>query len=398
MFLNTFWLTLVELAPWLFLGAAISAILHKTLPSGLIAQELKGAGGVFKAVALGIPLPLCSCGVIPAGIGLKKDGASDSSAIGFLISTPQTGVDSILVSAAMLGWPFAVFKMVSSGVMGIAGGLLVEYVNSPSPADDSTQSTSSDKTNPSWSDACEHGVQLIRGIWRWLFLGALLSAAIQTAIPTDWLGGISGLWAPLLALAISIPLYVCTTGSVPIAASLVAGGFPLGSALIFLMAGPATNIATIGAVRKSFGTVNTGIYLATVVLSSLVLGLSFDFILSDSSSVAHHHDEHHIISSISAFVLFLSFVFFAYEEALQYFNKPKTNDSSLELPIAGLTCNGCVSKLNRHLSKHPSISNVQVTLSPPKAQLNATVSKQEIIGIIQDAGFSVPLEHSAHAE
>ena len=125
-FISAVWITLCELAPWLLLGMALSGLLHVALPTKFVRQKLRGFAGVLKAVAIGVPLPLCSCGVIPAGIGLKKDGASNGAAVGFLISTPQTGVDSILVSASFFGWPFAVFKLITAAVMGIVGGVWID--------------------------------------------------------------------------------------------------------------------------------------------------------------------------------------------------------------------------------------------------------------------------------
>ena len=119
MFLTAVWHISLELAPWLLLGTVVSAALHVLLPKGFIQRRLTGFTGIGTAVMLGVPLPLCSCGVIPAGLGLKRDGASDGAAMGFLISTPQTGVDSVLVSAAFLGWPFALFKLASAAVMGM---------------------------------------------------------------------------------------------------------------------------------------------------------------------------------------------------------------------------------------------------------------------------------------
>ena len=117
--IQAMWEVLLSLAPWMLLGMAIAGILHVALPRGFVRRHLGGRGGVAKAVALGVPLPLCSCGVIPAGLGLKRDGASDGAAVGFLISTPQTGVDSILVSASFLGWPFALFKVLAATITGL---------------------------------------------------------------------------------------------------------------------------------------------------------------------------------------------------------------------------------------------------------------------------------------
>ena len=124
-FIHQAWQIVLELAPWLLLGLLLAGILHVLLPVGFVKRHLGSPGfaSVLKAVAVGVPLPLCSCGVIPAALGLKKEGASNGAAVGFLISTPQTGVDSILVSATFLGWPFAIFKVISALLSGLMGGL-----------------------------------------------------------------------------------------------------------------------------------------------------------------------------------------------------------------------------------------------------------------------------------
>ena len=127
--IDAIWNILLELAPWLLLGAVVAGALHVILPANWMQRHLTGRGGVLKAVLVGIPLPLCSCGVIPVGLGLKRDGASNGAAVGFLISTPQTGVDSILVSASFLGWPFALFKVFAALVTGLIGGTLADAVS-----------------------------------------------------------------------------------------------------------------------------------------------------------------------------------------------------------------------------------------------------------------------------
>ena len=127
MFWDAIWSISQSLAPWLFLGTAVTGLLHIFLPPNFLKKHLTGQRSVIKAVTFGVPMPLCSCGVIPAGLGLKKEGASDGAAIGFLISTPQTGVDSIMVSASFLGWPFAVFKVLSAFVTGWIGGSLCNF-------------------------------------------------------------------------------------------------------------------------------------------------------------------------------------------------------------------------------------------------------------------------------
>ena len=122
------WNVLLELAPWLLLGTAVASGIHVFLPEDFLKRQFSGSAGVLKAVSLGVPLPLCSCGVIPVGLGMKTSGASDGAVVGFLISTPQTGVDSILVSASFLGWPFAIFKLLSAAIMGLLGGGLTNWL------------------------------------------------------------------------------------------------------------------------------------------------------------------------------------------------------------------------------------------------------------------------------
>ena len=279
--LNAAWHVLLQLAPWILLGTLIAGLIHILLPRGFIHRRLQGVGGVLQAVGIGVPLPLCSCGVIPAGIGLKKDGASDGAAVGFLISTPQTGVDSILVSASFLGWPFALFKVVAAAVTGIAGGLLVERGASP-VAEDPPMTTANVETARAVHRVralLDHGLEIIRSIWRWLVVGILASAAITAYVPTDGLAGLGSLGivvSCLAALAISLPLYVCATASVPIAYALVHSGLPSGAALVFLMAGPATNVATIGAIYRGFGKRVLAIYLATIVVGSCLAAIVFE--------------------------------------------------------------------------------------------------------------------------
>ena len=388
-FLASLWDTAQELAPWLFLGALISALIHRFLPPGFIGKHLSGYGGVMKAVVLGVPLPLCSCGVIPTGVGLKKEGASDGSSIAFLISTPQTGIDSVLVSAAFLGWPFALFKVASATVTGIAGGALVELTDQESRAGAVAAGTVTATQQPGWKAALEHGIQLIRSIWGWLVAGMLLSAAIEVMIPETWLASLSGGWSSLAALALSIPLYVCATASVPIAAALVAGGLPLGAALVFLMAGPATNAATIGAVRKEFGGRATAIYLGTVVLGSIGLGTCFDFLLSPAVAASHGGMEHQTWwGTASAVLLAISIGFFAAEDMARWLrSRADSSEGTLSVGVDGMTCNGCVRKLEHRLSEEEGVEEALVQLSPGRAVVRGDISREDLVRLIGECGF-----------
>ncbi len=289
--LDAVWQVWLQLSPWLLLGAAAAGALHVLLPRDFAWRQFRGYGGVAKAVALGVPLPLCSCGVIPAALGLKKDGASDGAAVGFLISTPQTGVDSLLVSASFLGWPFTVFKCLSALVMGLTGGAVTESLHTEAKGIEGFEDAPAPQSTVGFF---EHMVDVIRPIWKWIVFGVVASAAITVWIPPGAIAGWSNIHpavSGLAALAIALPLYVCATASVPIAAALIAQGMPTGAALVFLMAGPATNIATIGAVKRAFGGRVLAVYLATVVLGSVGLAYVYDAFIPFEAlgSLAHEH-------------------------------------------------------------------------------------------------------------
>lgn len=380
----------MELSPWLFFGAIVSALLHKWLPTNFIKKQLHGYSGILKAVLLGVPLPLCSCGVIPAGIGLKKDGASDGSALAFLISTPQTGVDSVLVSAAFLGWPFAILKVVAATTTGIMGGLLSE-TSSPSLTNTGHHHPSVPKER-TWPDAWRHGVQLLRSIWGWLVVGILLSASLTTFVPTEMLTAIpSGWFSLIIALVISLPLYVCATASVPIAAALVSGGLPLNAALVFLMAGPASNMATIGAIYKTFGIRNTIIYLSTIIIGSMAFAMGFDFILESSTMMAPHQHQHATWQAPFTVLLFGSFLFFSWEDAQRFFQKPSHNspkDSESVIWIEGLHCGGCTSKIEQTLGKIDGVEYVHVDLKTGKTIIQSSIPISYLHDPIHNLGYT----------
>jgi len=276
------WQILLELSPSLLLGLFIAGLVHVYVPAAAIHRRLSrpDLASTVRASLLGVPLPLCSCGVIPTALGLRKAGASPGATTSFMISTPQTGVDSILVSAAFLGWPFALFKLAAAFATGVVGGVLVNRLTPAEAGADGETTLNSSGGDRGVSGAIRYAVlDLLAAIDLWLIAGVLVAALITTLVPADFFVGQSwaqGLVGMLVVLAISLPLYVCTTASVPIAASLIVAGMPAGSALVFLMAGPATNVATIGAVYRTLGASVLGLYLGTVVVMSLGFGLLFE--------------------------------------------------------------------------------------------------------------------------
>ena len=385
------WSVLLELAPWLLFGMLFAGLLHGFVPAGFVRRQLRGTSGVFKAVLLGVPLPLCSCGVIPAGLGLKKDGASDGASVGFLISTPQTGVDSILVSASFLGWPFAIFKMIAAGVTGVLGGLLVE-ASSPENASQDSDSEGVDGEDRSWRGMLDHALEVLASIWAWLVFGVVVAAVIDVYIPTSFFTTIAAAgagWSMLAMLVISLPMYVCATASVPIAASLVANGFPTGAALVFLMAGPATNVATIGAIYRALGRRPMVIYLSVIVAGSVAFGLGFESLISAGVVAEHVHGAHGAWwEVVGAVVLSALILRFAVRDLQRWWAQRAGPDlQAISVDVYGMTCNGCVSKLERVLTRASGVESAVVSLQPGRAVVTGDIDEVGIRALVVGAGF-----------
>lgn len=394
--LEAIWEVVVSLAPPLLLGALIAGAIHVLLPPDFISRQLRGRVGVFKSVLLGVPLPLCSCGVLPAALGLKRDGASDGASVGFLISTPQTGVDSILVSGSFLGWPFALFKVASAAVTGVVGGLLADRWSGDGVEPEPSASSCAVAGSRSLRGAFDHAVDLLRTIWRWLVLGILVSAAITVFIPNELLASLAvwgGLGAGIAALLVSLPLYVCATASVPIAAALVAAGMPAGAALVFLMAGPATNAATVGSVFRAFGGRILAIYLATIIVGSLGFGLAFDFLLGAQSASHAAHEHGAAWWQVALSVLLLGMMaWFAADDLRRWWRRRAAARSAddavrLEVGVQGMSCGGCVRHLETVLLSSERIEAVEVSLDPGGAVVTGTAPIEEIRSLVAQAGY-----------
>ena len=401
LYLKQVWNVLLELAPWLFVGLGAAGLLHVLVPKDFVVKHLGSSrfGSVVKAVLLGVPMPLCSCGVIPAALGIKKQGASDGAAVGFLISTPQTGIDSIFVSASFLGWPFALFKVFSAAVTGLIGGGLTQMI----PA-------KPEETEEPGKKACaapKKGVkamfdfafnELLYMMWGWLAIGILVSAAITTWVPPDAFRNTvlaTGILAMLLMLVISLPLYVCATSSVPIAAALVASGMPTGAALVFLMAGPASNLATLGAVYRGFGGKVLGIYLATISLGSIGFGYTFDFVLESAGTggAIHAHEHTSWISMVCAAILIASLAWFAMRDFRTWLRKQTEGNTvaeELKLNVSGMSCEGCAGKVKEALLAITAVNKVDVDIKSGDVEIGGEgLDEAALREAITGAGFGV---------
>lgn len=308
-------------APWLVLGLLIGGLIKVLIPMSFLEKHLGGQGfvPVVKAALLGAPLPLCSCGVIPAALGLRKAGASKQSTVSFLVSTPETGVDSVSITYALLGPFMAIVRPVAAIISAITAGLLVgrteiqttnSHQNDPIKVNtetccapekgvksccepDVSEATASccagnetQRKEPGLPQKISDGIRyaftdLYSMLLFWLCIGLLFAAAVKTYIPASFLveWG-SGLPAMLVMVVIGIPMYVCATASTPIAAGFMLAGVSPGTALVFLMAGPATNISTLGVIGKELGLQSLLAYLTGVGVVAIIAGLFTDYLVN----------------------------------------------------------------------------------------------------------------------
>lgn len=409
LYLTELWQILLELSPSLLLGLFIAGLMHAYLPPDLIRRGLNRPDmrSVARASLFGVPLPLCSCGVIPTALGLRKQGASPGATTAFMISTPQTGVDSILVNAAFLGWPFVLFKVVAAFVTGLIGGALVNrFGDSRGEGEPASGAVSAPSTGCGGGNGEGRGgvrgavryavFDLLAAIDLWLIVGVLAAALVTTLTPPDYFADRAwsqGLLGMLAVLAISLPLYVCTTASVPIAASLIAAGMPAGSALVFLMAGPATNVATIGAVYRVMGGRVLSLYLGTVIVMSLAFGLFFQGVVGTAGGAAAGHEHGASWWSVLSAVVLIGLLGWlgwrrvrARREAAAAIQEP----GGVLLRVEGMTCQHCVSSVKRSLESVDAVEEASPDLASGEVRVRGDrLDASALARVVEQAGFRV---------
>ncbi|QDP00524.1 SO_0444 family Cu/Zn efflux transporter [Thalassotalea sp. PS06] len=367
--INNFIAIINEASPWLLLGLIIAGLMKSMVPTQVLSQHLgEGKIAIVKAAFIGAPLPLCSCGVIPVATQLHRSGASSPATSAFLVATPETGVDSVSVSYALLGPVMAVYRPISAITSAIFTGLLVDRgTKSDNARINETPTVTSTEVNTGFnktptltsSEKAEHQhgqtsccashseadpihqtvkeieteqalevkessccastatavaddrpsllskfstglryafTKLLDDLILWLLIGLVFATLIRTFLPADFLLQYgSGISAMLLMILISVPMYICATASTPLAAGLIMAGISPGTALVFMMAGPATNISTLGVIRNEMGGRVLTLYLAGIVVSSIAFGLGLDYALgyfdiSIHEQMSHSHE------------------------------------------------------------------------------------------------------------
>ena len=340
--LNVFyeiWVLVCEMAPYLLLGFLLAGLMHEFVPKSLSRRYLSGRSmkSVLWAALFGVPLPLCSCGVIPTAMGLRREGAGKGATIAFLIATPQTGVDSIVATYSLMGLPFALIRPLVAMVTAVMGGWLVNATDNEILAVRSPQKHEEEHHGcccgehheeehshdcccgkhheEEHHDCCcgkhheekhSHGcccgehkrniwhrlwdamtyafVEMMGDIGKWLLVGLAVAGIITALVPDTWFAVFQGnsLLSILFVLLLSIPMYLCATGSIPIAVALMLKGLTPGAALVLLMAGPASNAASIVVIRKELGWRTLLVYLGSIVLGAVVFGLAIDLLLPEA--------------------------------------------------------------------------------------------------------------------
>ncbi len=331
------------MAPYILFGLLFAGILHELVPDSIVTKHLgdDDVASVVKSTLFGIPLPVCSCGVIPLATSIKKSGASKGATLSFLISTPITGVDSIMATYGMFGWVFTLYRAVTSMIIAMVAGVLTNIFDKEEkkPAFSMASGTTgiAPLHFPSGQESeggscCNSGVKkqgfsltsalryafvtLLGDIAKPLLWGLILGALITIMIPqnlSEILQAYSWL-SYLVVIAIAVPMYVCATASLPIAAGLMLSGVSAGAAFVFLSAGPATNTVTIGVVKKMLGSKSLAIYLGSIIVGSILFGLGLDYIFSvndiNPASLVHMEEEGGMVAMVSSVVLWGFLLYF----------------------------------------------------------------------------------------
>lgn len=345
-----------EMAPFLLLGFLLAGILHVWVPNHLYVPKISKPNfkSVLWSALFGVPLPICSCGVIPTSIALRKEGASKGASVSFLISTPATGVDSILATYSLLGGPFAILRPVAAFVTAMLGGVFTNLVTKNEPEtgvavigeshehrhehhhehhhehehcgcegehcscdhddhDEHEKKSFAQKVKETF----EYGfVDMIGDVSKWLIIGLLLGALIAAFVPDDFFLFLHEypLLCMLVVLVLAMPMYTCATGSIPLALALVEKGVTPGAALVLLMAGPATSIASMLVVGKAFGKRTLVAYLVSIAFGAMFFGFIVDTFLMDTflgSMLPHASAECHGHGALGVFDYVCAIVFAA---------------------------------------------------------------------------------------
>lgn len=394
-----------EMAPYLLLGFFFAGILHVFIPQSIFSKYLakNNFSSVFTAALFGVPLPLCSCGVIPAAMALRKEGASKGSVISFLIATPQTGIDSIMATYSLLGLPFAIIRPAAAFITAILGGVVSNIFIRKEESFKEEMPVVSCKIETKTAgnkimSALKYGfVDIIRDIGKRLAAGLLIAAMITYFVPESFFSFFAGntVLGILFVLALAIPMYVCATASIPIAIALMMKGFSPGTALVLLMAGPATNIASILVISKILGKKSMALYLGSIIFGAVSFALIIDYFLPAqwfNVSMMHemvncHNASFSWLKIISGSVLFALII----NSFIMNYSTGKKNrgvvDGTHAYKVDGMHCEHCKNSVIASLKKINGIKSVEVDLKNGIIYVDGNVEEAKIKDAVNSLGF-----------
>lgn len=394
------WDLINKMSPYLLLGFGVAGLLHTFVPSGLYRRYIgqNNFRSVVWAALIGVPLPLCSCGVIPTAVSLRKEGASKGAATSFLIATPQTGVDSILATASLLGLPFAILRPVAALVTALFGGQLVTLATRNEPAESisrRSEETAQLTFRQKLTGALRYGyLDMIQDIGLWLVVGLAVAGLITVLVPDGFFLRFADTPVVNMAamLAVSVPMYVCATGSIPIAVALMLKGLTPGAALVLLMAGPASNMASIFVIRKVLGSKTLWLYLLSITAGAIAFGCGIDYLLPREWFTSHLMQSHACCSGGSAIFSTICSVAMCGLLVFALINRflPKKHKIAMDkrvFKVDGMMCNHCRANVEKALQSLQGVDNVDVDLAAGTATVTGSATDEAIVSAITGIGY-----------
>lgn len=405
--IESIWDMLNEMSPYLLLGFLIAGLMHAFIPGAMFSKYLSGRSfrAVSNAALFGVPLPLCSCGVIPTAMSLRKEGASKGAAVSFLIATPQTGVDSILATYSLMGLPFAILRPVAAFITALFGGEMVNLVEKNQEEEEKTSNTTSTtQLQPTFlgkvKEALKYGFgEMMEDIGKWLVVGIVIAGLISL-IPDDFFAIFkdNSFLSILLVLCISIPMYLCATGSIPIAVALMLKGLTPGAALVLLMAGPASNMASIMVIGKVLGRRTLVTYLASIISGAILFALLIDFALPASwfiptmmmgGDCCHEEPSWFAIAcSILLICLLAKGLLLKHHHDHDCCEEESIEESDVvTFHIDGLCCSHCTAAAKKAIESIDGVEEADIELSSGTARVKGHADIEVVKQAVRDLGY-----------
>ena len=410
-----------EMSPYLLLGFLLAGIMHAFIPDGWYTKYLSGDTfrSVVNAAIFGVPLPLCSCGVIPTAMSLRREGASKGAVVSFLIATPQTGVDSIFATYSLMGLPFAVVRPIAALFTAIIGGTFVNWNGKETEAimPTDTSRAYSEQPHLSFAERCVEAlkfgfVEMMEDIGKWLVVGLIVAGLITVLVPDSFFEVFKDntLLSMLLVLCVSVPMYICATGSIPIALALMMKGLTPGAALVMLMAGPACNVASILVVNKVLGKKTLLLYLVAIIGGSILFGFGIDYLLPREWFTDHLSNTHACCHDVASWfewlctgvlVLLLLNVLrmrlmhksacsCGHEHGHEHRHHCHCHLATKTYTVKGMTCNHCRANTEKVIRTVKGVESVSVDLSTGIATVTGDdIDDTAIREAVESIGFTL---------